>query len=153
MPRADKASRVIAAPAERIYSALVDRDELAVWLPPRGMSASFERFDPRPGGGYRLVLTYTDPGTARGKASANSDVVEARFVELVPGVRVVLEVDFESDNPLFAGTMTVKWELTPVSGETLVEISAAGVPDGISAEDHAVGMASSLANLADHLEP
>jgi len=45
------------------------------------------------------------------------------------------------------------WEIGPDDGAgVLVEITATGVPDGISAEDHAAGMASSLANLARHLE-
>lgn len=153
MPRTDKASRVIAVSPERVYAALVDAEALVAWLPPQGMTARFERFDARPGGSYRLVLTHEDAAGGLGKATADSDVVEARFVRLVPGVRVVLEVDFESDDPSFAGTMTMTWDTSPVDAGTLVEITADGVPDGISADDHAVGMASSLANLAEHLEP
>ena len=152
MPRTDKASRLIAAPPEQVYAALVDPDALAAWLPPQGMTAHFERFDLRPGGSYRLVLTYDDAGSGRGKATADSDVVEARFVRLEPDVRVEQEIDFESDDPSFAGTMTMTWELGADEGGTLVEITADDVPDGISADDHAVGMASSLANLAAHLE-
>ncbi len=116
------------------------------------MTARFERFDPRPGGSYRLVLSYADAASSPGKATADSDVVEARFVEVVPGTRVVQEVDFVSDDPAFAGTMSMTWEVTPVDVGTRVDIMADNVPDGISAEDHAVGLASSLANLADHLE-
>jgi uncharacterized protein YndB with AHSA1/START domain len=153
MPRTDRASRTIAATPERVYAALVDPEALVAWLPPHGMRARFERFDARPGGSYRLVLTYEDVGSGRGKATVDSDVVEARFVNLVPGVRVVQEVDFESDDPSFAGTMTMTWDISSVDGETLVEITADDVPDGISADDHAAGMASSLANLAEHLEP
>lgn len=152
MPRRDEARRVVAAPPERIYAALVDPEALVAWLPPQGMTARFERFDARPGGSYRLVLTYQDTETGRGKATADSDVVEARFVSLVPGLRVVLEVDFESDDPLFRGTMIMTWDVSSVDGGTLVEITAEDVPDGISADDHAAGMASSLANLAEHLE-
>jgi hypothetical protein len=40
------------------------------------------------------VLTYADASSARGKATADSDIVEARFVDVVPGVRVVQAVDF-----------------------------------------------------------
>jgi uncharacterized protein YndB with AHSA1/START domain len=152
MPRTDRASRVIAAPPEEVYAALVDPEALVAWLPPEGMSARFDRFDARPGGSYRLVLTFKDAGSGRGKATADSDVVEARFVSLEPGVRVVQEVDFESDDPSFAGTMTMTWEVRSVEGGTVVEITADDVPDGISADDHAAGMASSLANLALHLE-
>src|SRR5918996_3688946 len=110
MPRRDAASRVIAAPPERVFAALVDREALAAWLPPDGMTARFERFDPRPGGSYRLVLTYLDPSSARGKATTGSDIVEARYIDIVPDVRVAQAVDFESDDPDFAGTMTMTWE-------------------------------------------
>ena len=71
------------------------------------MRARFDRFDPRTGGSYRLVLTYADAGTGRGKATADSDVVQARFVSVEPGVRVMQEVDFESDDPSFAGLVGV----------------------------------------------
>lgn len=151
VPHTDRVSTTIGASPERVYAALVDCEALVAWLPPEGMSARFERFDARPGGSYRLVLTYDDAGGGRGKATADSDVMEARFVSLVPGVRVMQEVDFESDDPSFSGTMTMTWDLSSVDGGTLVEITAHDVPDGISAEDHAAGMASSLANLRQHL--
>lgn len=152
MPRTDRASRVIAAPHERVYAALVDPEALTTWLPPDGMTGRFERFDPRPGGTYRLVLTYADASASPGKATADSDIVEGRFIDLVPGVRVVQAVEFVSDDPAYAGTMTMTWEVTAVEGGTRVDFVASDVPDGISAEDHAAGLASSLANLASYLE-
>lgn len=151
MPRTDRASLGVDAPVDRVFGALVDRDDLLAWLPPAGMTATFERFDPRPGGSYRLILTYDDPTGAPGKSSADSDIVEARYVDIVPNARVVQAVDFVSDDPAFAGTMTMTWEVHAVDGGTLVEIIADDVPDGISAEDHAIGLASSLTNLARHL--
>ena len=151
MGRTDAASRVIGAPLDRVYAALVDPGALMAWLPPDGMSGRFERFDARPGGSYRLVLTYDDPATARGKTTADSDVVEARFVDVVPGQRVVQAVDFVSDDPAQAGTMTMTWEVTAVDGGTRVDIRADDVPAGISAQDHATGLNSSLANLAAYL--
>jgi uncharacterized protein YndB with AHSA1/START domain len=152
MARSDVASRVIAAPPGRVFAAFLDRDALMAWLPPEGMTARFERFDPRPGGSYRLVLTYSDASGAPGKAAPESDVVEARYVDIVPDHRVVQAVDFVSDDPAFAGTMTMTWEVTPVDGGTRVDIVADDVPDGISPEDHATGLASSLAKLAEHVE-
>jgi uncharacterized protein YndB with AHSA1/START domain len=152
MPRTDMASRVIAAPLERVYSALVDPDALIAWLPPQGMSGRFERFDARPGGSYRMVLTYADASGAPGKATADSDIVEGRFLDVVPGARVVQAVDFVSDDPAYAGTMTMTWEVTAVDAGARVGIRADDVPDGISAQDHAAGLASSLANLAAYLE-
>lgn len=142
---------MIAASPARVYAALVDPDALIEWLPPETMSGEFERFDARPGGSYRMVLTYADASTAPGKASADSDIVEARFVDIVPGVRVVQAVDFVSEDPAYAGTMTMTWEVTAVEAGTRVDIRADDVPIGISAEDHAAGLASSLANLATYL--
>jgi uncharacterized protein YndB with AHSA1/START domain len=150
--RTDIASRLVAAPVGRVYEALVDPAALLQWLPPGGMSGRFERFDARPGGSYRLVLTYTDPLGGHGKTTADSDVVDARFVELVPNVRVVQAVDFVSADPADAGTMTMTWTLAAVDAGTKVQIRADDVPAGISAEDHAAGMTSSLANLAAYLE-
>lgn len=135
-----------------MYAALVDRDALSTWLPPDGMTARFERFDPRPGGSYRLVLTYAIPSDGRGKTSAEADVVEARYVDIVPNVSVVQAVEFVSDDLAFAGTMTMTWRVTAVEGGTRVDITADDVPDGISAEDHATGLSSSLANLASYVE-
>jgi uncharacterized protein YndB with AHSA1/START domain len=144
---------VIAAPPAQVHAALVDREALMAWLPPAGMTARFERFDPRPGGSYRLVLTYADASGAPGKATSESDVVEARYVDIVPDVRVVQAVDFISDDPAFAGTMTMTWEGTAVDGGTRVDITAEDVPDGISAEDHATGLASSRKYTRLGLQP
>ncbi len=152
MPRTDAASRVIAALPADVYAALVDREALMAWLAPDGMTARFERFDPRPGGSYRLVLTYSDAAGAPGKPTVESDVIEARYVDIIPSVRVVQAVDFVSDDPSFAGTMTMTWEVTAVDGGTRLDIIAHDVPDGISAEDHRTGLASSLAKLAEHVE-
>jgi uncharacterized protein YndB with AHSA1/START domain len=143
---------VIAAPPERAYAALIDPAALTAWLPPSGMTARFEHFDLRPGGSYRLVLTYTADAGVPGKASVDTDIVDARFVDVVPGVRVVQAVEFVSDDPAFDGTMSMTWEITAVDGGTRVEITAADVPDGISAEEHAVGIESSLDNLATYLQ-
>jgi uncharacterized protein YndB with AHSA1/START domain len=148
----DTASRVIAASPDRVYAALVDPDALEAWLPPDGMSGRFERFDARPGGSYRMVLTHADASTTSGKTTADSDIVEARFIEIVPGARVVQAVTFVADDPAFAGTMTMTWVVTATGPGTRVDVRAENVPSGISAEDHAAGLASSLANLAAHVE-
>jgi len=134
-----------------VFAALVDEASLVQWLPPGGMTGRFERFDARPGGSYRLVLEYGN-SRGRGKASQDADIVEVRFLEVVPGVRIVQAVDFVSDDPAFQGTMTMTWELSREQFGTRVEIRADDVPSGITPEDHVAGMASSLANLAAFLE-
>ena len=101
---------------------------------------------------FNPTMTDEDASSAPGKAAEDRDIVEARFVEIVPGVRVVQAVDFVSDDPAFAGTMTMTWAVTAVDAGTRVDIRAEDVPSGISAEDHAAGLASSLSNLAAYLE-
>src|SRR4029450_11127343 len=152
MPRTHRASRVLSAPPDQVYAALVNRDALLAWLPPTGMAGTFEGFDPAPGGAFRLVLTYADASASRGKATADTDVVESRFIELVPGERVVQAVDFSPHDPSYAGTMTMTWEVSEVDGGSRVDIIADNVPDGIAADDHAAGLASSLVNLAAYFE-
>jgi uncharacterized protein YndB with AHSA1/START domain len=97
-------------------------------------------------------LTYPDGSSGSGKATPTSDVVEARFIDVIPDLRVVQAVDFVSDDPAFTGTMTMTWELSPEDDGTRMAIRADGVPAGISAADHLAGMRSSLANLAGYLE-
>jgi uncharacterized protein YndB with AHSA1/START domain len=152
MPRTDTASRFIPAAPERVYAALLDPRALAAWLPPEDMTASMEQFDARPGGSYRMVLSYPDASVSRGKSTPDSDIVEARFIELVPERRVVYTVDFVAGDPAFAGTMTMTWELTPADEGTRFDITADNVPDGVSRQDHIVGMTSSLDKLAQWLE-
>lgn len=117
------------------------------------MTARIERFDPRIGGGYRMAFLYGDPEQAgRGKSSANEDIFEGRFIELLPDERIVEEVRFQSDDPAFAGMMKITTTLTPTSDGTKVSFSCENVPAGITAEDHQAGMASTLKNLATFIE-
>ncbi|MFF3977960.1 SRPBCC domain-containing protein [Streptomyces sp. NPDC001828] len=152
MSRTDRAGRVIAAPAMAVYAALLDRAALEAWLPPDGMRGRIERWEPRSGGGFRMVLTYLDPAQSPGKTSAATDVVDVEFAELVPGVRAVQRAVFEADDPAYAGTMTMTWELTASGGATAVTVTATDVPPGIDQAAHEEGIASSLAHLAAYLE-
>lgn len=61
-------------------------------------------------------------------------------------------VGFISDDPAYAGNMIMTWQVTSVGAGTRVDIVAADVPGGISAADHAAGLASSLAELAAWVE-
>lgn len=152
MSRTDRASRLVNAPLHLVFDALVDRAALETWLPPHDMTGRFEVFDPRPGGSYRLVLTYADPTAAPAKSGDDADVVDVRYEDIAPNDRVVQSVDFVSDIPAFAGTMTMTWSVREEAGATRVEIVAEDVPEGIAAEDHAAGLASSLDNLASYVE-
>ncbi|MFF7140778.1 MULTISPECIES: SRPBCC family protein [Streptomyces] len=152
MSRTDRADRVIGAPPAAVYRALLERESLEVWLPPDGMRGTIERWDPRPGGGFRMVLTYLAPSGSPGKTSDATDVVDVEFADLVPAERVVQRAVFEADDPSYAGTMTMTWHLEEVVDGTRVTVTAADVPPGIDRAAHEAGIASSLAHLAAHVE-
>jgi uncharacterized protein YndB with AHSA1/START domain len=151
--RTDRASRLIKAPASKVYRAFIDSDMLARWLPPEGMTGEILEFDARPGGGYRMALRYDDSGhEAPGKTSEHSDVVETRFVALNPGRSIVQTAVFDAEDAAFAGTMCMTWSFEPADGGTRVAITCEDVPQGIRKQDHVQGLKSSLANLAALVE-
>ncbi|MDQ8699606.1 SRPBCC family protein [Hyphomicrobium sp. LHD-15] len=151
--RTDTASRMIAASAHTLYRAYLDRDAIAAWRPPQGMRAEIHAFDPHEGGGYRMSFIYMQASDeAPGKTTAHADTFEGRFVELIPDQRIVEHIEFITDNPAFAGPMTIITTLKPVPGGTEVTVACENVPAGISESDHQAGLASSLANLASFTE-
>lgn len=151
--RIDSASRVIKASPQKIYEAFVDPDALVSWLPPKGMKGDIFEFDSQAGGAYRMSLTYLQPEhSTLGKTSEDTDVLKGRFLELVPNERIVQSVEFQSDDPAFAGEMIMTWTLAAVPKGTAVTIVCENVPEGIRKEDHDVGLRSSLENLAEYIE-
>ena len=87
-----------------------------------------------------------------GKFSENTDVVEAGLVDRAPHKRIGRSIQFLSENPQFAGTMTITWRLEPTSNGTLVEVVAGDVPSGIRRAEIKSGIASTLAHLANFVE-
>ncbi|MTH55558.1 ATPase [Bacillus mangrovi] len=152
--RIDTASRIIMALPQTIYQSFLKSENLVSWLPPKGMSGHIETFDPREGGGYRMTLIYEIEHSNSGKTTANTDVVQAKFLEFVPDKRIVQSVTFNSDDPAFSGEMIQKWllEPEPSSGGTTVTIVCENVPKGIRKEDHDIGLRSTLENLALYTE-
>lgn len=146
------ARRRLAAPRRAVYGALVDADLVARWRFPAGMNCVVHLFDARPGGAVRVSLTYeTVEGT--GKTSGRTDTYSGRFVELVPGERVV-EVDaFETDDPVFSGDMTMTITLTdaPDGGTELVAVHD-GLPAGVPEADNEAGWREALDRLAALVE-
>lgn len=144
-----QASRRIKASPQTIYDAFLSREAVSRWLPPDGATMEIDVFETRIGGRFRMMLTFT---ATSGKSSQYTDIVEGRFVDLVPRKRIAQEFEFVSDDPAFAGKMTMTWKLDAVSDGTNVTVVADDVPRGISRADHEAGINSSLANLAAFVE-
>ncbi|WP_028782332.1 SRPBCC domain-containing protein [Thalassobacillus devorans] len=150
--RIDTASRIIMASPQTIYQSFLNPEELVSWLPPKGMSGHIEMFDPREGGSYKITLMYEIEHSNPGKTTENTDVVQAKFLELVPDKRIVQSVKFNSKDPAFSGEMVQKWLLEANSVGTEVTIVCENVPEGIRKEDHDIGLRSTLENLALYTE-
>ena len=147
--RRDVASRLIKASPSAIYDAFVTREAVAKWLPPQGSTMAIQVFEPHGGGRFQMTLTFA---ATPGKSTANTDVVVGRFVELVPQQCIVQAFEFDSSDPAFVGTMTMRWVLAAAASGTNVTVTAENVPPGISQADHEIGLNSSLANLAAYVE-
>lgn len=151
--RTDAGSRIIRASTRTIYQAFLEPEAVAAWRPPDGMRAQIFAFDPREGGLFRMSFVYADNDhTVRGKTSEHEDAFQGRFLELVPDERIVELIEFDSDDPAFAGAMTVTTTLAAVSGGTEVIIRCENVPIGIRPSDHEAGLTSTLRNLAAFTE-
>jgi uncharacterized protein YndB with AHSA1/START domain len=75
-------SRLVDASREQVFAAIADPARLARWWGPNGFTSTFEVFEFRVGGAWRLVL--------HGPDGANYPN-ENRFAEIVPQERVVVE--------------------------------------------------------------
>lgn len=151
--RIDSASRIIKASPQTIFQAFIDPEALVSWLPPEGMKGQIYEFDARNGRVFLMSLTYNDADhSSTGKTSEHTDVVQGRFLNLVPDEQIVQLIEFESNDPMFAGEMTMTWTFAIVQDGTEVTIVCENVPKGIRQEDHAVGLRSSLENLAFFVE-
>ena len=99
-----------------------------------------------------MAFIYSE-GSAEGKSGDGEDVFEGKFLDLIPDQKIVETVTFQSDDPAFAGTMTVTTTIEREKGNSSkVTFLAENVPPGISETDHREGMSSSLRNLANLVE-
>ena len=134
--------RVLRAPPERIYRALLDADALCKWLPPDGFTGHIEHMDVRVGGTFRMSF--------RNFSSGQRHAFGGTYLELTPHERIRYTDQF--DDPHLPGEIQVTIELKPVSCGTELHIVQEGVPEIIPAESCYLGWQESLALLARLVE-
>lgn len=127
-----------------VMSALTDATARRVLMTPVGLTSCMDRFDARPGGGYRLVLASGDSATAvLGSEGTTEVAVDARFVTVEPD-RVVEDVDVVSSNPDWASTMSFNWTVEGHDEGAVVRVTASDSRPAVSADDREVDLASML---------
>jgi uncharacterized protein YndB with AHSA1/START domain len=143
MPSTVRLHRVLTTSPEKVYRAFLEADGLAKWLPPNGFTCTVHHLEPKVGGTHRMSF--------RNFTTGHSHAFGGRYLELVPGERLVYTDTF--DDPNLPGEMHVTVTLKKVSCGTELEIVQAGVPDVIPAESCYLGWQESLRNLARLVEP
>lgn len=144
-------TRHILAPRASVYRALLDAEAVQHWMVPDHMTSHIHSFDAHEGGTFRISLTYDLPTTA-GKTNPQTDSFHGRFVKLVPDTEVVQAVEFETDDPLMAGEMTIRYVLADADGGTDLVGVHENLPPGVPPADNELGWRMSLAKLAKLVE-
>jgi uncharacterized protein YndB with AHSA1/START domain len=144
-------SRHLRAPRPVVYRTLLDPDAIAKWRVPAGMTSRVHCFDAREGGAFRVSLTYDAPGVT-GKTTANVDTYQGRFVKLVTDEQVVEAVEFDTEDPMMKGEMTITIALADADGGTDLHAVHDGLPPGLSSTDNETGWRMALAKLAALVE-
>ena len=135
--------RVLKAPPERVYKAVLDPAANSKWLPPHGFTCTVHHLDATEGGTYRMSFTNFSTGS--------SHAFGGRYLELVPGERIVATDVFEDSN--LPGEMRTTYTLTKVMVGTEVNIVQEGIPATIPTEACYLGWQESLEQLAKLVEP
>lgn len=135
--------RVLKAPAMRIYKAILDPAANCKWLPPYGFTCTVHHLDAKAGGTYKMSFTNFSTG--------NGHTFGGKYLELVPGERIVATDAF--DDPNLPGQMKTTYTFKHVSVGTEVNIVQEGIPAAIPAEACYLGWQESLEQLAKLVEP
>jgi uncharacterized protein YndB with AHSA1/START domain len=144
-----RVSKTIKAPRTAVYQACLDPDALASWRVPDNMTGHMHVFDAREGGTFRMSLTYKDPQQSPGgKTTEGTDTFQGRFAELVPNEKIVEVIEFESQDPRFAGEMKMTTSFTDTDEGTEITVLCDGIPAGVRPEDNEVGTKQALQKLA-----
>ena len=135
--------RVLKAPPERVYKAVLDPAANCKWLPPHGFTCTVDHLDARVGGTFKMSFTNFSTG--------KSHSFGGKYLELEPGKRIVATDIF--DDPNLPGELRTTYTLTKVLVGTDVSIVQENIPAAIPPEACYLGWQESLEQLAKLVEP
>jgi uncharacterized protein YndB with AHSA1/START domain len=135
--------RVIQAPPERVYKAILDPAANCKWLPPHGFTCTVHELNATVGGTYKMSFTNFSTGKSHGFGG--------KYRELVPGEKIVATDIF--DDPNMPGEMVTTYTFKKVFVGTEVTIVQENIPASIPAEACYLGWQQSLELLMKLVEP
>src|SRR3989338_6073286 len=83
-------NRVLKAPPERVYKAILDPAANSKWLPPHGFTCTVHHLDAKVGGTYKMSFTNFSTG--------KSQSFGGKYIELKPGEHIVATDVFDDPN-------------------------------------------------------
>ena len=108
-------SRELDAPRELVFKAWTERDRMAEWFGPKGVTMVTSRLDLRPGGIYHYCMRTPDGSEMWGKWV---------FREIVPPERLAFVSSFSDPEENVTGhTMAPNWPLEMITTVTFTESS------------------------------
>ena len=119
-----KLHRVLKAPPERVYKAILDPAANCKWLPPYGFTCTVHHLDAKVGGTYKMSFTNFSTG--------KSQSFGGKYLELKPSERIVATDVF--DDPNLPGQMKTTYTLKKVLVGTEVNIVQENIPAAIPPE-------------------
>ena len=140
----------IAVPPERVFRALVDRNEALKWGSGETHEITVWEMDARPGGKWEFI--------SREKSGKNPDGKPRQFehrgevLEIDPP-RLLVHTWLANFHHDPKGRSVVRWELTPIKSGTHVKLTHSGLAhEPESCKDYAGGWPGVLAQLKTDIE-
>lgn len=135
--------RVLRAPPEKVYRALLQAEALAKWLPPYGFTCTVHHFEPVVGGSFRMSF--------RNFSTGNAHAFGGEYLELLHDQLIRYTDKF--DDPHMPGVMSVTVKLRAVGCGTELSVVQDNIPEMIPLEMCCLGWQESLLQLAALVEP
>ena len=134
--------RVILAPAQRVYSAFLDADAMAKWLPPDGFTGKVHQMDARVGGSWRMSFNNFTSGSSHSFGGT--------YLQLDPHQTIRYTSVF--DDPNLPGEMQTTVSLRQTAFGTELNVTQEGIPAVIPVEACYLGWQQSLVLLGRLVE-
>lgn len=141
-PSTVRLHRVLKAPPERVYKAIMDPAAMCKWLPPNGFTGTMHHLEAKVGGTFKMSFTNFSTG--------KSNSFGGKYLELKPNERIVATDVF--DDPNLPGEMRTTYTLKKVFVGTELNIVQENIPATIPPEACYLGWQESLNQLAKLVE-
>lgn len=138
----------VAAPAERVFQALTDPQQLMSWWNSEECQTEYFEMDARPGGRWRLGTRKTKPNfKGVNQSCCQGEVLEFDPPRLLAYTWISNWLDDKSLRTV------VRWELTPTEGGTHVKVTHSGLAQESAArKDYSGGWPGVLEMLKNFAE-